>query len=138
MRFTTYLRKILALEESGRIRMPDRRESLVVQVPFVNSRGEQRLFHIGFSWDQDMAVRAAFYAPVTDAGSDMAELLRDGCKAISRALQHGDRIEAMAGTFGASEFETPTGTDWRPASVFGAIALAGAELEAELRGERVA
>ena len=137
-RLLNYFRSILAAEAATapRMRLPDRRESRIVEVHFVGLHGVHAPYAIGFSWDHARSVREAFYAGDGKSGSEMRDLIHDGCIAISRALQFGDDIGALAQSFGRTEIAGDPDAGWGPCSVLGAIALAGAALEHELAEER--
>ncbi|MEI9995121.1 MAG: hypothetical protein WDM91_11040 [Rhizomicrobium sp.] len=125
---------IAADAQPPRRRLPDRRQSVVVDVTFTNHRGEKRLLAIGYSWDVDGRIRELFCPTGAQNGSDIDLIIHDGCIAISRALQFGDRIADLARSFTKEPMDTPEGTVLGQSSVFGAIALTGAEIEADLMG----
>ena len=114
-----------------RERLPDRRRGERTEVEFVDAQGNTRRYQVGFGFDRANIIREVF-CEAAKSGSDLQDMIHDGCIAMSVALQFGARIGELAKSF--SERREETETSGPPASPFGAIARAGAALEAELRG----
>lgn len=115
-----------------RVKLKERRQALLRRVAFRPSghRAAQH-FDVGYGVDEAGIIREVFCTASARDGSDLKALVHDACIAISRALQWGDRIGALAASFG--ELREEGETCGPPASPLGAIARAGAALENELR-----
>lgn len=133
MRWIDRLREIIAVEEPPpvRRRLPDCRRNETVAFTFQNSRGEKLIYEACFGLDAKDVVREVF-CNVAKTGTDLQALINDACVNMSISLQFGARIGDLAHALG--ELRDEVDPENRPASILGAIAVAGAELEAELAG----
>jgi hypothetical protein len=117
-------------DDARRTKLPYRRMSIRETIIFEFSAKSAREFEVTFGLDQQGAIREIFCAG-GHTQSDLQDILNDACIATSIALQHGARIADLAKSFGETREE---GADSGPSSSpIGAIARAGAVLEAELR-----
>lgn len=108
--------------------IPNRRNGAVVQV----SHGTWE-FDVTFNFDPGTGrVAECFYAHNNKVkhGSDFDALLIDACVAVSKRAEAGEGFAEIAASFG--EDRPPGAAAGPPSSVLGAIARAGAALDAEL------
>ena len=110
-----------------RTRLPNRRRSIRETVRHQFSSGNEHEFEVTFGFDSAGAVREVFCAGA-HTQSDMQGIIHDACIATSIALQFGASIRDLAKSFG--ELRDEGAPDGPPASPIGAIARAGAAIEA--------
>ena len=115
---------------NDRQRLPDRRPSARVPVSFVFSDKTIRTYDVTFGFDAEGTIREVFAAS-GHTQSDLGALIEDACIAASIAMQRGHTISELAQSFG--ELREEGQGSGPPASLLGAIARAGAELEVALR-----
>lgn len=123
-------------DKGPRMRLPDRRRAVRDIVECRDSQGNTHCYDVSFGLDAEGAIREVFCVPRrAKTGSDLQGLMHDACIAISRALQHGDRIADLANSFG--ELRAEGETSGPPASPLGAIARVGVVLEILIAEGRV-
>jgi hypothetical protein len=134
MRWIARLFKIFSGRCVGkRTLLPNCRKNIHLNVPFDGSRGRHRTYDVCFGLDDDNIVREVF-CDVAKTGTELQDLVHDACIAASIALQFGARIGELAHSM--CELREENELSGPPASPLGAIACAGAALEAELAGGR--
>lgn len=119
-----------------RAELPTRRHGLTMPVRFLVGTdprtAEPQTYLVKFNFGDEARIMECFVcqdgAPITKTGSQVRALIEDGCKAISRLLQYGDTMAELAVYFGEDREEGES--RGRPSSVMGAIARAGADLDA--------
>lgn len=112
--------------------IPDKRHGVRMPVKFKDAMGNETKYPVQFNIAESGRVIECFVsqdeARINKTGSQFRAMLEDGCKAISRLLQYGDTMAQLAAYFGE---DRPEGAAFgSPSSHFGAIARAGAELDA--------
>ena len=112
--------------------LPARRVGVRMPVKFKDAMGNETEYPVQFNFGESGRVIECFVsqdeARINKTGSQFRAMMEDGCKAISRLLQYGDTMAQLAGYFGE---DRPEGAQsGPPSSHFGAIARAGAELDA--------
>jgi hypothetical protein len=114
-----------------RIKLPDRREAIIQQVVFERpgKRGEQ-IFEVGFGHNADGEIKEVFCTGGLRDASDIQALLHDGCVLMSYKLQCGRSFAEISKSMG--ELRDEGAESGPPASPLGAIARAGAALQAEI------
>lgn len=113
-----------------RFRLPDRRPAVRESISYTDSQGNTRRAEASFGIDLAGRIREVFCLAHKD-GTEIQGIVHDACIALSMALQRGAWIGELAASFG--ELRAEGEARGEPASVIGALARRGAELEAELR-----
>jgi hypothetical protein len=104
--------------------LPFRRHGITQRVSFKNHS-----FDVTFGVGDDGTVQEAFMRS-TKEGSDLSDLLRDGCILFSLLLQHGEAAAVIANALGENRGEgDATGPE---SSAIGSIARAAAVLDVQL------
>lgn len=111
-----------------RTKLPPRRFSITTRVIFEAAGGAEQHLIVTFGFDDDGRIREAFCASF-HATSSILALANDACILLSRVLQYGEDIAALAGSLGENRPEGASGGP--PASIIGAIARAGAQIQTE-------
>jgi hypothetical protein len=101
-----------SLLDRRRARLPDRRAAVTTTITWPPDRG--RRIHVTAGFGPDGRLLEVFLSSAGQVGSDSDFLLDDAAVALSRLLQHGDDVEAIAAGLGRVE-------RGRPASVIGAV-----------------
>ena len=107
-----------------RARLPSRRHGITMPV---EHRGQR--FDCTFGIGEDGYVREAFMRSAKD-GTDFSALMVDACIAVSMLLQHGETMQTLAQAFGENRAEGESVGP--PQSALGAIARAGAAIDAQI------
>lgn len=118
-------------DAGGRARLPDRRPAVRETLTWQDSQGGDHQADVSFGFGRDGRVREVFCLAAKD-GTDMQALVHDACIAASIALQRGHTIAALARAFG--ELREEGQSAGRPASVIGALARLGVEIETGIGG----
>lgn len=101
-----------------RERLPDRRPSYNATVHYALGRGKEIALQVTFGLDAQKRVREVFCADFK-AGSDNQALMMDGCVLLSKLMQHGVDLDAIAASL------------CQPPSFLGAVASAAADFDKE-------
>lgn len=112
--------------------IPDKRHGVRVPVKFKDALGHETVYPVQFNIGGSGRIIECFLSQderrINKTGSQFRAMMEDACKAISRLLQYGDNMAQLAAYFGEDRAEGQDGGP--PSSHFGAIARAGAELDA--------
>jgi len=109
-----------------RTKLKQRRYCEAVTIVFGQS-GFEKLYEVHFGFDETGFVKEVFCLPER-TGTDIQGMVHDACIAISIGLQHGMAIGELASKLG--ELRPEGAKRGPPSSIFGAIAIMGAALEA--------
>ena len=111
--------------------LSSRRSGATVKVRWGDTGGPDHVLLATFGYDLDRRVREVFVASFRAEGGIVA-MANDACIFLSRCLQHGDAIAELAVACVENRGEgQPSGP---PASMIGAIARAGVEVQRWLDG----
>lgn len=84
----------------AREKLPDRRASLTMRIPFAPSGGRTINLIVTVGWkfdDPEHRIREVFCASFS-AGSDLQAIVMDACILLARLYQHGDSPAEIAKT----------------------------------------
>lgn len=108
--------------------LPPRRAAYTTVVLWKCIGGPDHKLIVTCGFDAEHVLREAFCAGFR-ADTSLCALANDACILLSRLLQHGERIEDLASALIEDRPEgAPSGP---PASIIGAIARAGVEIQAK-------
>ena len=112
----------------SREELPKRRATVTLPVSYKKADGSKQTYIVSFGIAPDGKIKEWFCTSLK-SGSDLQALLNDASIAVSIALQTGTTMRELADKFGERRAEGEnTGP---PDSPLGAIARAGAALEAD-------
>lgn len=106
-----------------RVALPNRRRQVTDVVTHDN-----RDYLVTFGLGTDGLIRESFCTTAAKTGTDMQAFINDACIAVSLLLQHGMTMAELAAAFGENRNEGEKSGP--PSSVLGAIARAGAAIDA--------
>lgn len=112
----------------GRAPLQNRRASVVEDVLYTSAGGNDQRFTVRFGFDQNNRIKECFCNSLK-SGTDLNGLINDSCIAISLLLQHGMSMADLAEAFGENRAEGQS--NGPPSSPLGAVARAGAKIEAD-------
>jgi hypothetical protein len=109
-----------------RTRLRTRHASETTIVHWESSAGPSHKLIITFGFDRQGIIKEAFCASFK-GHSEMCALANDACIILSKLLQHGESIADVSNSLGENRGEGDT--HGPPASILGAIARKGAEVQ---------